>query len=116
MANRVSNPNLTLNFTLLGKGESTTVEVGGVATTLTQQGLASDAGGIVAQQSNGSYAVVVAEGGVTNGVKGIQRLGNGLGAVGQIPFPDFLVTAHELFSETMKLTPEGIKAGLIDGT
>jgi RHS repeat-associated protein len=102
LVDRVGNHDLILNFTFLSKGESATVEQYGVATTVTQEGLINDAGGFVSPQSDGSFAVVVAEGGVTNGVQGITRLGGGLGEVGQIPFPDFLVVAHELFAETFK--------------
>ncbi len=116
LVDRVNNKDLVLDYTFLSRGESVTIEREGVLSTVTQESLINDAGGFVAPQSDGSFAVVVAEGGVTNGVQGVTRLAGGLGEVGQIPFPDYLVVAHELFAETLKYTPTGSKLGLIPNT
>lgn len=48
----------------------------------------------------GNVQVIVAEGGVPNGVKGLTASGKDV----QIAFPDYLVTAHEMFGETLKYT------------
>lgn len=114
LVDRVGNHDLKLNFTFLERGKSTTVEIGGVPTKVTQKALSgasgADVGGFVEPQSDGSYAVVVAEGGYTPGVKGLTA--SGQETKGTIAFPDFLVTAHELFGETYKYTPAGQKEGL----
>jgi hypothetical protein len=68
----------------------------------------ADAGGFTQPQSDGSIAVVVAEGGYLPGVAGLTQSG----AATTIKFPDYLVTAHELFAETYKYTPAGIREGL----
>jgi RHS repeat-associated protein len=111
-ADRVGNHDLKLNYTFLEKGKGTTVEIDGVPTKVTNSGLSgargADAGGFVAPQSDGSIAVVVAEGGYTPGVAGLTQSGKEI----PIAFPDYLVTAHELFGETYKYTPAGIKEGL----
>lgn len=83
----------------LSKGQSVVASDG---QTYAQKGLASDAGGVTIGGGNGNgVEVIVAEGGVPNGVKGLTKSGKDV----QIAFPDYLVTAHELFGETLKYTP-----------
>jgi RHS repeat-associated protein len=112
LTDRVNNKDLKLNYTLLEKGKSTTVEINGQNQTVTHKALSgqagADAGGFVAPQSDGSFAVVVAEGGYKPGVKGLTKSGKEVG----VAFQEHIVTAHELFAETYKYTPAGIQQGL----
>jgi RHS repeat-associated protein len=112
LVDRVGNHALKLNYTFLEKGQSTTVELNGVPTKVTQSALSgangSDAGGFVSPQSDGSIAVVVAEGGYQPGVAGLTPSGQET----TVAFPDYLIAAHELFGETYKYTPAGTREGL----
>jgi RHS repeat-associated protein len=112
LTDRVGNRDLKLNFTLLEKGKSATVEVEGQDRTVTHKSISEKGGGIaggfVSPQSDGSFAVVVAEGGYKPGVVGLTASGKETG----VAFQEHIVTAHELFGETFKYTPDGVKQGL----
>lgn len=99
LTQRIGDSSVKIDYTFLGKGQSVVASDG---VTYTQKGLASDAGGVTIGGGNGnSVEVIVAEGGAPNGVKGLTKSGKDV----QIAFPDSLVTAHELFGETLKYTP-----------
>jgi hypothetical protein len=74
----------------------------------TQEALAAkgDAGGVTAYVKNektGGYdaEIFVPEGGFSNGVMGLTKSGKDV----SVAMPDYIITAHELFAETFKLTP-----------
>jgi RHS repeat-associated protein len=97
LTSRISDPNIQIGYTLLGKGQSLVARDG---ETYSQTGLAASAGGLTIGYGGGNVQVIVAEGGVSNGVKGLTASGKDV----QIAFPDHIVTAHELFGETLKYT------------
>lgn len=115
MANRVGNKDLQLDFTLLGKNDTVKIDAG----TVSHHDLISPGGygggGFVQEQNDGTFAVVVAEGGFPDGVSGTFRVCKSERSI-RVPFPDFIITAHELFSETYKYTPEGKRQGLSAGS
>jgi len=98
LTQRIGDHSIQVSYTLLGKGQSV---VAGDGQTYSQKGLAAGAGGVTIGLGGGKIEVIVAEGGVPNGVKGLTQSGKDV----QIAFPDHLVTAHELFGETLKYTP-----------
>jgi RHS repeat-associated protein len=98
LTQRVGDHSVQIDYTLVGKGQSV---VAGDGQTYSQKGLAAGAGGVTIGYGDGKVEVIVAEGGVPNGVKGLTQSGRDV----QIAFPDYLVTAHELFGETLKYTP-----------
>jgi RHS repeat-associated protein len=97
LASRINDHDIKIGYTLLGKDQSV---VGQDGQTYTQKGLAGDAGGVTIGLGGGNVQVIVAEGGVPNGVKGLTASGKDV----QIAFPDYLVTAHEMLGETLKYT------------
>jgi RHS repeat-associated protein len=105
LTQRIGDSSVKIDYTLLGKGQSVVASDG---ETYSQKGLANGAGGVTIGDASGNIQVIVAEGGVPNGVKGLTKSGNDV----QIAFPDYLVTAHELFGETLKYTPgnQGLQA------
>jgi len=110
-SDRVNNHDLKLNYAFLGKGDSVTMEINGVQTKVTQNTLragGSDSAAFLAPQSDGSFTAVVAEGGLNQSVLGLTPSGR------EVPViqPDFIMAVHELFAETYKYTPAGIKEGL----
>jgi hypothetical protein len=118
LVDRVNNHNLILNFTLLGKDETISLEMNGSQVTISNSDLSQQkdglfaGGGFVMEQSDGSFTVVVAEGGFEPGVEGFINGCKGINKTLTVPFPDYIVTAHELFGETYKYTPAGQKEGL----
>jgi RHS repeat-associated protein len=98
LTERIGNHDLQINYTLLGKGQSSVVA--GDGEKYTQKGLATGAGGVTIGLGGGKIDVIVAEGGVPNGVKGLTASGRDA----QIAMPDYIITAHELLGETLKYT------------
>lgn len=102
LTNLINNKDLKINFTLVPKNGSESTLDGGKVTYKELVDPKTGDIGRTDEYSDGSIQVIVPEGGDPNGVKGLTASGKDT----TITFPEYIVTAHELFGETLKYTPQ----------
>jgi hypothetical protein len=101
LANRIGNHDLNINFTLIATGGSVVDPMGRALSHTMLSGRGGSGGLTFYTPGSGNVDVFVAEGGKPTGVAGLTASGRNVG----IAFPDYIIAAHELFGETLKLTP-----------
>jgi hypothetical protein len=101
LTNRISNTNLHINFTLIPTGGSAIDSTGTPLSHSLLSGPTGSGGVMDYVPGTGNADIFVAEGGKPTGIAGLTASGRDVG----IGFPDYIIAAHELFGETLKLTP-----------
>ncbi|MCZ2075081.1 MAG: RHS repeat-associated core domain-containing protein, partial [Bryobacterales bacterium] len=101
LANRIGNHDLQINFTLVPTGGAVMDPNGNSLSHSTLSGWNGSGGVTYYPPGTGNADVFVAEGGKPTGVAGLTASGRDVG----IAFLEYIITAHELFGETLKLTP-----------
>jgi RHS repeat-associated protein len=110
LTNRIGNHDLKIDFTLVEKGSKAFSNI--LGQNISQQALATGPGGETITQDGKNIEVFVAEGGHKYGVLGLNESGNEV----PIAFPEHIISAHELFGETLKYTPghEQLQQNVVD--
>lgn len=101
LAGRIGNHDLQINFTLIPTGGSATDPNGNSLSHSLLSGPSGSGGVTYYTPGTGNADVFVAEGGKPTGVAGLTASGRDVG----IAFPEYIISAHELFGETLKLMP-----------
>ena len=101
LSDRIANDSLQLNVTLVPIGGSVSDPDGNILSHSVLAGAGGSGGVTYYQPGTGLADIFVAEGGKPTGVAGLTASGRDVG----IAFPEYIITAHELFGETIKLTP-----------
>jgi RHS repeat-associated protein len=97
LTNRIGNHDLKIGFTLVEKGDVGTSN----NLNISHQTLSTGVGGVTITGDGKNIDILVAEGGHKYGVLGLTKSGNEV----PITFPEHIISAHELFGETLKYTP-----------